>query len=296
MKIFDCFMYFDEELVLDVRFHHLYKYIDYFVIVESEFNHKGEKRDLNFDINKFSKFKDKILYLVKNNQPQEINEISEADSENDKNNKYIINAAYRENSQRNFIMEGLKEANDEDIILVSDVDEIPKIDNIDFNNIKEKIFLFKQDMFYYKFNLSIPNFKWTGTKGCKFKNLKNPQWLRNIKDRKYPFYRFDTYFSENKYISIKIVDDGGWHFSYLKSANEIEHKLKSYLHHREFDLQSISIKQIEEIIKNKMAIYDLKADKTANKIGTGVKLQNFDKQKLPRYIQDNEILFKEWID
>ena len=289
-------MYFDEELVLDVRFHHLYKYVDYFVIVESEFNHKGEKRDLNFDINKFSKFKDKILYLVKNNQPQEINEISEADSENDKNNKYIINAAYRENSQRNFIMEGLKKANDEDIILVSDVDEIPKIDNIDFNNIKEKIFLFKQDMFYYKFNLSIPNFKWTGTKGCKFKNLKNPQWLRNIKDRKYPFYRFDTYFSENKYISIKIVDDGGWHFSYLKSANEIEHKLKSYLHHREFDLQSISIKQIEEIIKNKMAIYDLKADKTANKIGSGVKLQNFDKQKLPRYIQDNEILFKEWID
>ena len=296
MKIFDCFMYFDEELVLDVRFHHLYKYVDYFVIVESEFNHKGEKRDLNFDINKFSKFKDKILYLVKNNQPQEINEISEADSENDKNNKYIINAAYRENSQRNFIMEGLKKANDEDIILVSDVDEIPKIDNIDFNNIKEKIFLFKQDMFYYKFNLSIPNFKWTGTKGCKFKNLKNPQWLRNIKDRKYPFYRFDTYFSENKYISIKIVDDGGWHFSYLKSANEIEHKLKSYLHHREFDLQSISIKQIEEIIKNKMAIYDLKADKTANKVGTGVKLQNFDKQKLPRYIQSNEILFKEWID
>ena len=289
-------MYFDEELVLDVRFHHLYKYVDYFVIVESEFNHKGEKRDLNFDINKFSKFKDKILYLVKNNQPQEINEISEADSENDKNNKYIINAAYRENSQRNFIMEGLKEANDEDIILVSDVDEIPKIDNIDFNNIKEKIFLFKQDMFYYKFNLSIPNFKWTGTKGCKFKNLKNPQWLRNIKDRKYPFYRLDTFFSENKYISIKIIEDGGWHFSYLKSANEIKHKLKSYLHHREFDLQSLSIKQIEETIKNKMAIYDLKADKTANKVGTGVKLQNFDKQKLPRYIQDNEILFKEWID
>ena len=296
MKIFDCFMYFDEELVLDVRFHHLYEYVDYFVIVESEFNHKGEKRDLNFNINNFSKFKDKILYLVKNNQPQEIKEILEADSENDKNNKYIINAAYRENSQRNFIMEGLKEANDEDIILVSDVDEIPKIDNINFNKIKEKIFLFKQDMFYYKFNLSIPNYKWTGTKGCKFKNLKNPQWLRNIKDRKYPFYRLDTFFSENKYISIKIIEDGGWHFSYLKSANEIKHKLKSYLHHREFDLQSLSIKQIEETIKNKMAIYDLKADKTANKVGTGVKLQNFDKQKLPRYIQDNEILFKEWID
>ena len=296
MKIFDCFMYFDEEVVLNVRLNHLYNFVDYFVIVESKFTHKGEERSLKFDINKFSKFKSKILYLVVDKQPENIEQIYETDSEDKKNNKYIMNALYRENSQRNFIIHGLKNANSEDIILVSDVDEIPKLENIDFSSIKEKIILFQQDMFYYKFNLSIPNFKWTGTKGCRFKNFQSPQWLRNIKDRKYLFYRLDTYFSETKYISINIVKDGGWHFSNIKKAEDIEHKLKSYLHHREFDLESLSIEEIKETIKNKKAIYDLNVDKTVNKVGTGKTLENFDKKKLPVYIQKNENFLKEWIE
>ena len=296
MKIFDCFMYFDEEVVLNVRLNHLYNYVDYFVIVESKFTHKGEERSLKFDINKFSKFKSKILYFIVDKQPENIEQIYETDSEDKKNNKYIMNALYRENSQRNFIIHGLKNANSEDIILVSDVDEIPKLENIDFSSIKEKIILFQQDMFYYKFNLSIPNFKWTGTKGCRFKNFQSPQWLRNIKDRKYLFYRLDTYFSETKYISINIVKDGGWHFSNIKKAEDIEHKLKSYLHHREFDLESLSIEEIKETIKNKKAIYDLNVDKTVNKVGTGKTLENFDKKKLPVYIQKNENFLKEWIE
>ena len=68
--------------------------------------------------------------------------------------------------------------------MVSDVDEIPKLSELNFKNINEKIILFKQDMFYYKFNLWLPNLIWTGTKACKKKNLVNPQWLRNIKDQK----------------------------------------------------------------------------------------------------------------
>ena len=289
-------MYFDEEVVLNVRLNHLYNYVDYFVIVESRFTHKGEERSLKFDINKFTKFKSKILYLIVDKQPENIEQIYETDSEDKKNNKYIMNALYRENSQRNFIIHGLKNANSEDIILVSDVDEIPKLENIDFSSIKEKIILFQQDMFYYKFNLSIPNFKWTGTKGCRFKNFQSPQWLRNIKDRKYLFYRLDTYFSKTKYISINIIKDGGWHFSNIKNAEDIEHKLKSYLHHREFDLESLSIEEIKETIKNKKAIYDLNVDKTVNKVGTGKTLENFDKKKLPVYIQKNENLLKEWIE
>ena len=75
-------------------------------------------------------------------------------------------------------------------------------------------------MFYYKFNLKLPNLDWTGTKGCKKKFLKSPQWLRNIKDRKYSFYRLDTFFSDTKYIDIKVISDGGWHFSNLKTASE----------------------------------------------------------------------------
>ena len=84
MKIFDCFMYFDENVVLDVRLNTLNQYVDYFVIVESLFTHKGEQRNLNFDIKNFSKFKDKIIYLIYDNEPSEIKTINSGDTEKEK--------------------------------------------------------------------------------------------------------------------------------------------------------------------------------------------------------------------
>jgi beta-1,4-mannosyl-glycoprotein beta-1,4-N-acetylglucosaminyltransferase len=296
MKIFDCFMYFDEEVVIDLRLNALNEHVDYFVIVESIFTHKGDKRELKFNHKKFSKFKNKIIYMVHDKEPNEIEEVFKNDSSGEKSRKYILNAAHRENGQRNFIDEGLKKANNEDIILISDVDEIPNLESIDFKLITEKLILFKQDMFYYKFNLKIPNLVWTGTKACKKKNLKSPQWLRNIKDRKYPFYRFDTIFSKTKYIDIKFIDKGGWHFSNIKTASEIEHKLRSYLHHREFDENPMTKNEIDEIIKNKQAIYDLKVDKRVNKIGNGSKLDQYPIDKLPKFLQNNLNNYQEWID
>ena len=151
-------------------------------------------------------------------------------------------------------------------------------------------------MFYYKFNLHLPNLIWTGTKGCKKKHLISPQWLRNVKDRKYSFFRVDAFFSKKKYININILNDGGWHFSNIKTPKEIEHKLKSYLHHREFDANPLSIEEINNIVKNKQAIYDLKVDKTDNKIGNGNMLEKFEMNKLPSYIQINQNNLKDWID
>ena len=296
MKIFDCFMYFDEEIVLDVRLNTLDKFVDYFVIVESKFTHKGDKRNLKFNIDKYEKFKDKIIYLVHHDQPKEIEIIKSEDSENEKSKKYIFNAIYRENSQRNHIKEGLVGANDNDIILISDVDEIPNLSNVDFHQINEKIIFFRQDMFYYKFNLHLPNLLWVGTKACKKKYLRNPQWLRNIKDRKYPFFRIDTFFSKIKYINVKIFNNGGWHFTNIKTAKEIEYKLKSYLHHREFDVDPLTVNQIDKIINNKKAIYNLNVDKSVSKIGHGNDLEKFDFKKLPKYIQNNKENFKKWID
>ena len=296
MKIYDCFMYFDEEVVVNVRLHTLNEFVDYFVIVESRFTHKGDPRELKFDHKKFQKFRDKIIYIIDEEVYPQTHEIKTEDSENDRSIKLIFNAAYRENGQRNLIAKGLKEANDEDLILISDVDEIPKLSGLNFKSIKEKIILFKQDMFYYKFNLLLPDLIWTGTKACKKKNLISPQWLRNIKDRKYSFFRIDTFFSKTKFTSIKIISDGGWHFSNIKTPKEIEFKLKSYLHHREFDENPLSVDQIDKIIKNKLAIYDLKVDKTVNKIGNGNKLEKFDINKLPNYIQINQNDLKDWID
>ena len=175
MKIFDCFMYFDEEVVLNVRLNTLDKFVDYFVIVESKFTHNGTQRDLKFDYKKFEKFKNKIIYLVYDEQPKVIEIINDNDLEDIKSAKYIFNAGHRENGQRNYIQKGLIDADADDIILISDVDEIPNLLNIDFNLINEKIILFKQDMFYYKFNLHLPNLIWTGTKACRHKHLINPQ-------------------------------------------------------------------------------------------------------------------------
>ena len=296
MKIFDCFMYFDEEVVVDVRLNTLSQFVDYFIIIESRFTHKGDRRELKFNHKKFEKFKNKIIYIIDDQVYPQIEEIKPKDNEEEKSRKYIFNAAYRENGQRNLITQGLTAAQDEDFILVSDVDEIPKLSNLNFQKINEKLILFKQNMFYYKFNLQLPNLIWTGTKACKKKHLINPQWLRNIKDRKYSFFRLDTFFSKTKYIDIKIVDDGGWHFSNIKTAKEIEHKLKSYLHHREFDENPLSVDEIDKIIKDKQAIYDLTVDKTTNKIGNGSKLKKFEFKKLPIYIQKNKNDYKKWMD
>ena len=296
MKIFDCFMYFDEEILLDLRMNILDKYVNYFVIVESIYTHKGEKRKLHFNHKRFEKFKKKIIYLVYEKKPKDIKEILENDIEPDKSNKFIINALLRENGQRNFIINGLNDADDDDYVLVSDVDEIPNLEEIDFSKINQKILLFRQDMFYYKFNLNLPNFFWTGTKACKKKNLISPQWLRNIKDRKYNFFRFDAFFSKTKYMNIRIINNGGWHFTNLKNAKEIEYKLKSYLHHREFDINPISSDEINRIMKEKVAIYDLSLDKKTQKIGHGKKLKKYSLKKLPKFLQNNINHYQEWMD
>ena len=296
MKIFDCFMYFDEEVVLDLRLNTLNDYVDYFVIVESYFTHKGDKRKLRFNNEKFSKFKDKIIYLVYDREPKNIEIINEDDDVNEKTRKYILNAAYRENGQRNFITKGLNKAEKEDLILISDVDEIPNLKNLDLKNAKEKLLIFNQDMFYYKFNLKLPNLIWSGTKACRKKNLINPQWLRNIKDKKYSFFRIDILFSKTKYNDIKFINNGGWHFSNVKNAEEIELKLRSYLHHREFDDNPMTTQEIEKVIKNKQAIYDLKVDKRVNKIGDGSKLENYPIIMLPEYLQINIKRYEQWID
>ena len=289
-------MYFDEEVVLDLRLNTLDRYVDYFVIVESTFTHRGDRRNLKFDHKKFEKFKDKIIYLTFNKEPDGIEAVYENDNEGEKSRKYILNAAKRENGQRDYIVNGLQKASSEDLILISDVDEIPNLEEINLDNLKEKILMFQQDMFYYKFDLKLPNMVWSGTKGCRKKDLLSPQWLRNIKDKKYSLFRLDIIFSKIKYNSIKFIKNGGWHFSNIKSPKEIEHKLKSYLHHREFDEEPLSLDQIDSIIKNKQAIYDLKVDKTVNKVGTGNKLVNYSFDKLPIYLKENKENYKEWLD
>ena len=295
MKIFDCFMYYDEDLILDLRLNYLNNYVDKFIIVESTYTHSGQNRKLLFVKIKFSKFKDKINYVVLDKRPVDLFTINNSDSEHEKNSKFILNAVKRENLQRNTILEGLNLASPNDLIIISDIDEIPNLEDNNIKIIKNKIIFFKQKYFHYKFNLKLEKYIWHGSKACKKKNLISPQWLRNIKSKAYSFWRIDTLFSNKKYQDIKFIERGGWHFSNLKKPADIEKKMKTYLHHREYDLNPLGVNKIEQIIANKKAIYNLNADQRENKYDSSQNLIEADINEMPSYVVSNLEKYKDWI-
>jgi len=289
-------MFFDEEMLLDLRLNILDKFVDKFVIVESSYTHSGKEKKLIFDINKYSKFKKKINYIVLKDPPKGIEEINNNDSEGEISRKEILNALKRENLQRDTIFNGLNDADKNDWIIISDLDEIPDLSNVNFNNIKNKIIFFKQKVFYYKLNLELKNLRWIGTKACRKKHLKSPQWLRNLKDKIYPKWRVDILFSEKKYSDIFFIENGGWHFSFVKKPEDIEKKLKSYLHHREYDIDPVGIDKIKNLINLKSVIYDHRVDQTQYKFGGGQKLEKIDLDFLPRYISSNKEKYLDWLE
>jgi beta-1,4-mannosyl-glycoprotein beta-1,4-N-acetylglucosaminyltransferase len=289
-------MFFDEEMLLDLRLNILDKFVDQFVIVESSYTHSGKEKKLIFDINKYSKFKEKINYIILKDPPEGIEEINNGDNDGEISRKEILNALKRENLQRDTIFNGLKDADKNDWIIISDLDEIPDLTNINFNNIKNKIIFFKQKVFYYKLNLELKTLRWIGTKACKKKHLKSPQWLRNIKDKIYPKWRIDILFSEKKYNDIFFVEKGGWHFTFVKKPEDIEKKLKSYLHHREYDIDPVGVDKIINLINSKSVIYDHRVDQTQYKFGGGQKLEKIDLEFLPRYISSNKEKYLDWLE
>ena len=169
MRIFDCTTFFNENLMLEVRFNILNKYVEKFIVAEAKYSHSGEKKKLNFDINKFSEFKKKIIYIVIDNEPNDVVYQKKDNSKFEKKEDIRTNSIKRIAYQRNKIMDYLSEADDEDFIFYSDNDEIPNLENLNFENIQNKILIFKQKLFYYKFNLYCDRVDWHGTKGCKKK-------------------------------------------------------------------------------------------------------------------------------
>ena len=147
MKIYDCFMFFDEEMLLDLRLNIMDKYVDKFVITEATYMHSGKPKKLVFNINKFAKFKDKIIYIIVDQQPSDLLKINDNDSYDEKQSKRTVNAKKREIYQINKVQQVIAKANSEDIIIVSDLDEIPNLDKFNFSKIDKKLIFFKQKMF-----------------------------------------------------------------------------------------------------------------------------------------------------
>ena len=296
MRIYDCFMFFDEEMLLDLRLNIMNKYVDRFVITESIYMHSGKPKKLIFDINKFSKFRDKIIYNVVDDQPPDIEVINKNDNNDIKGSKLINNSLKRENHQREMAKKSLNEAKDEDIILINDIDEIPNLDGVNFNNINNKIIIFKQKIFYYKFNLLYKNFIWHGTKACKKNKFISPQWLRNVRHKKYPIWRLDMIFSKKKYNNIFYVEDGGWHFTNIKSPKDLEKKFLNFLHHQDYEASGLNLKAIEEMMENKKILYDLGVDQRDYKWSGKKILNKVSLSEMPEYLSTNYKKYTNWLE
>ncbi len=289
-------MFFDEEMLLDLRLNVLNKYVDKFVITESNYMHSGEPKKLIFDINKYSKFKDKIIYIVVDHDPPDLIKINNHDNLENKQSKMIVNAKKREMFQINKTQKGLLDADQNDIIIVSDLDEIPNLEYLNFNKINEKLIFFKQKMFYYKLNLFYKSLPWYGSKACKKKYFSRPEWLRSIKNKKYPKWRFDTIFSDKKYNDIYFVNDGGWHFTNIRKPEDLEKKLSNFLHHVDFKESGLKLRDLKRLMNEKKVMNYHKTDKKMTNWGDGEKLNKVSLKEIPKYIEENLIKYKIWLD
>ena len=260
MRLVDCFLYNNEDLILEVRLNTLNEHVDNFVIVESKFDHQGNKKNLNFNFSDYKKFEHKIKYLVIDKFPENMSSWD------------------RENYQRNYINKGIQEFNEDDYIMISDVDEIPNLKEIK-NLDKYKFTVFQQKLFFYKFNAHNTTTPfWFGSKICKKKYLKSPQWLRKQKVKKNPFWKFYK-------VKWNIIKDGGWHFSFLMDAHQIEAKLNSFAHEEYNSDYFKNLERINYSIDNNIDLFNR---------GFTYKKIDFD-ESFPKYIFDNKEKFKNWI-
>ena len=270
MKLIDCFMYFDEDLLLDIRLNILNNHVDKFIISEATRDHAGNKKKLNFDIKKFLKFKNKIVYIVEENLPTSVPEFK----------KNWSSDWHRENFHRNSLAKGYRNFHDDDLIMISDSDEIPNPYKISVFNKKNIYGCFMQKNFSTKLNLlNITTSSWPGTKICLKKFLKSPQWLRNIKTKKHPFWKF------YKPQAPQLISNGGWHFSFLKKPEDIAQKIKAYAHQELNKEKYTDINLINNRIKSGRDIFD--RDYSYQKIELD--------GDFPEYILKNKLRFKDWI-
>ena len=295
MKIFDCTTFYSEHLMMDVRFSVLNEYVHKFIVTESTFSHSGKPKKLNFDINNYPKFKDKIIYVVIDKEPNDIIKVEDkllTPVDKRSNSLKRINLSY------NYMAKSLDIALDNDLIILSDNDEIPNLDSKKFKNSNKDIFIFKQLFFYYKFNLLYDLVPWYGSKAAKKRKLLSMSWLKNLKNKQYPFWRLDTLFSNNKYINLDIINDGGWHFTNLKTPEELYQKLTNFGHHDEFELSGLTVNDLKKKIEEKKVFFNHFVDKKNYKErwNYDYKLKKIDNKLLPQYLKNDLKKFKEWFD
>ena len=297
MKIFDCTTFYSEHLMMDLRFNILNDYVEKFIVCESTISHSGKKKKLNFDINNYPKFKDKISYIIIDEEPKDIIGLKNGLA---KPHEKRSDSLKRINLSYDYMIKAIDKASDNDLIMLSDNDEIPNLKSKQFKNSTKNIIIFKQLFFYYKLNLLYDLIPWYGSKAARKKNLVSMSWLRNLKNKKYPFWRIDTLFSNTRYIDLEIINDGGWHFTNIMTAEKLYEKLTNFGHHDEFELSGMTVNDLQKKIDNKEVFFNHFVDKEKYKErwNFNYKLKKIDNHHLPDYLNstNNQVKFKDWFD
>ena len=261
-KIFDCITFFRENFITNLRFEILNEAVDYFVVCESKYDHKNNKKSLNFRLLN-EKFKSKMIYLVLED-------------------KFISSDPWKNQAkQREFLFEGLKIANKDDLIMFSDPDEIPRPESLTNFKISSKYGIFLQDCFCYKFNIfNRYETPWEGTRICKFKDLKSFNYMRqNIKAKNLKKALWKFYVEKD----ICLIQNGGWHFNSLMDAKEISLKLKTFAHENFAGDEYSNIDVIKKNILEKKDLFK------RNNLYETIKLD----KSFPKYIIENKIKLNE---
>ena len=267
MKIYDCVTFFQENLHMELRINILKNVVDKFIVCESMYDHRGNKKKINFSKNDYPEIKQRIKHII----------IEEAFP---KGNNPWKNQAI----QREYILKHLVDLEETDYVMFSDPDEIPNPEIVKKLNLKKKYGIFYQNIYSYKLNILNKNESpWEGTRVCKKKDLKSIDWLRHkvlAKNLKYPFWRVD------KEKSIEIIKDGGWHFSYLLTPEQIAKKFKS-LAETSWDKEKfLNLDYIKKRIGEKKDLF-----------GRGHTYEGVEIDKsYPEYIIKNLKKYNEWID
>ncbi len=270
-KIYDCTTFYKANFLFQTRFEILKKIVDYFVVCEANKDHTGHNKDFYFDQDFLKKNKDKIIYI-------KVEDLPSIKLKGKKDYKLL-------RIQMENLFKGINNADENDLIIFSDEDEIPNPESIsNFNHEKFRFGIFLQNMYYYKMNLlSVDegNGNWPGSRICKKKFLKSFFKFRvlKLKNLDSPFWRID------KEKSIQTINNGGWHFTYLMSPKDIVEKIKS-MAHTEFNKE-----KFREIsyIKKKIELHEDPFERKLN-----LKKVDID-NTYPQYIRKNIQKFKEWI-
>ena len=246
--IIDTFLFYNEINMLKYRLNYLYKYVDYFVLVESKYTFSGNEKKFYYEENKemFKEFNDKIIHvkLDENNKPKMW-----------KNRSWpkMNNTWMNEEAERNSIFKGIALINgiytieDDDIIMLSDVDEIPNMDKM---NLIDKSKLNNMSSLYYQYSLYNPKKYHAYASGCKSK--------RCSRIFTYKWYKMNNVVHTNGFQSIRksygnIIDCGGWHLSDFGDTTFLINKYSEYSHSRDKEvIDLLNNESIKEILENSM--------------------------------------------